>query len=118
VAFVPRPEYVADVKKLLRPPLNIMPDVDALRLRIHNEADPLGALIAIANGEPLLFRDVDAEGTATIRQEHVSVSARLQVLRDLKDVLVPKVSRNDPTLSDQRQSREWEALVEKRAGGK
>jgi hypothetical protein len=92
-----------------------MPDVDALRLRILNEADPLGTLIAIANGEPLLFRDVDGDGNATIRQEHVSVSARLQVLRDLKDVLIAKVSRNDPALSDQRQSRGWEELLAKRA---
>jgi len=36
------------------------------------------------------------------RFEHVSVAARLQILRELKDALIPKVSRNDPAIATQK----------------
>jgi hypothetical protein len=94
---------------------NDAPDLGALRQRIHNEADPLGTLIDVANGLPLRFRDADENGNAVERLEHVTVSQRLTVLRELKDALVPKVSRNDPQIAEKRQDNEWDELVARRA---
>lgn len=90
-------------------------DIEALRQRIASNADPVGALIDVANGLPLRFLDADGEGNQVERLEHVTVSQRLTVLRELKDALVPKVSRNDPQLAEQRQNTGWDELVAKRA---
>lgn len=94
---------------------NDVSDLDALRQRIASHADPVGSLIDVANGLPLRFMDTDDEGNAVERLEHVTVSQRLTVLRELKDALVPKISRNDPQIAEQRQNRDWDALVNKRA---
>ncbi len=96
-------------------PNNEASDLDALRLRIASHADPVGSLIDVANGLPLRFLETDDEGNVTERLEHVTVAQRLTVLRELKDALVPKISRNDPQIAEQRQNRDWDALVSKRA---
>lgn len=90
-------------------------DVDALRNRIATAADPVGILINVANGEPLRFVDIDSEGNAVERLEHVTVAQRLTVLRELRDCVLPKVSRNDVQIVEQRKNKDWNELVASRA---
>jgi hypothetical protein len=90
-------------------------DLEALRQRIASHADPVGSLIDVANGLPLRFLDIDGDGNAVERLEHVSVSQRLTVLRELKDALLPKLSRNDPQIAEKRQNASWDDLIERRA---
>jgi hypothetical protein len=94
---------------------NSSSDIDALRHRINKQADPVGTLIDVANGKPLRFMETDDEGNAVERLEHVTVSQRLTVLRELKDALIPKISRTDPQITEQRQNKDWNELVTKRA---
>jgi hypothetical protein len=61
-------------------------------VRIETEADPIGLLIAIANGIPVASFHIDEDGNITTKYETAPLKLRLQASRSLLDKVMPKVS--------------------------
>lgn len=60
--------------------------------RINDETDPVGLLIAIANGQPVPTVTVDADGESTVTWETLPLKDRVQVIKFLSDKVLPRMS--------------------------
>jgi hypothetical protein len=60
--------------------------------RINDETDPVGLLIAIANGQPVPTVTVDAEGNSSVVYETLPLKDRVQVIKFLSDKVLPRMS--------------------------
>lgn len=63
-------------------------------VRIQDETDPVGLLIAIANGQPIATIRIDAEGNQTVVYETLDLKDRVPVIKFLSDKVLPRMSVN------------------------
>lgn len=99
---VVRTTYVIDNAK----PVSIEEHV----VRINNESDPVGMLIAIANGQPVPTITINADGEEMIQYETLPLKDRLSVIKFLSDKVLPRMSvfkRSNPEKKDD----EWAAML-------
>jgi hypothetical protein len=68
------------------------PTIRENMVRIETEADPVGLLIAIANGTPIASFHISENGDVTTKYETPNVKLRIQAARSLLDKVMPKVS--------------------------
>lgn len=79
-------------------------------VRIEQEADPVGMLIAVANGQPIPTFRVTEEGDVEVVFETLPLADRIPVMKFLADKILPRMSVNkkiEPGKDD-----EWEATLE------
>lgn len=69
-----------------------LPDVRGSIVRIQEEVDPIGVLIAIANGMPLSKFVIDKEGNVAIAAEWPGMKERMQAIKALADRVHPRMS--------------------------
>jgi len=60
--------------------------------RINDETDPVGLLIAIANGQPVPTVTVDKNGDSTVSWETLPLKDRIPVIKFLSDKVLPRMS--------------------------
>ena len=60
-------------------------------IRINGEADPIGLLIAIANGQPISTFAINEEGEVAIAYETLPLKERLKVIFHLADKVLPRM---------------------------
>lgn len=78
-------------------------------VRIQEETDPVGLLIAIANGQPVPTVIIDKDGNQDVKFETLDLKDRLSVIKFLSDKVLPRMSINkkvDPGNDDG-----WEATL-------
>lgn len=91
-----------------------LPNVKQNMIRIENEADPIGLLIAIATGQPIATHTIDAEGNLKTRYETLPLSSpvRAQVIKHLADKILPRLSVKHTKVDEKTgDTSEWEAMV-------
>jgi hypothetical protein len=76
-------QYVTDGK-----PVDIKQHV----IRIQDECDPVGLLIAIANGQPVATFTVDEDGETCAAFETLPLKDRITVIKFLSDKVLPRMS--------------------------
>ncbi len=84
-------------------------DISTHMVRIEQEADPVGMLIAVANGQPIPTFQIDDEGNTLVVYESLTLVDRLSVMKFLADKILPRMSINkkiDPKKDDT-----WEATL-------
>lgn len=90
-----------------------VPDVQQNLVRIQQEADPVGLLIAIATGQPIATHYIDKDGNVETKYETLPLtsSIRERVIKALADKVVPRLSvkASKPTKSGK--DAEWEATI-------
>ena len=97
---------------------NKLADIDELRLRIYDECDPLGQLMAIANGMPIVSFEVKVEGgkaKAFPKYETATLSQRIKILEDMREKIIPNMSRNAPKAQAQKEDDEFDTLTRRRS---
>lgn len=67
------------------------PTIKENTIRINSEADPIGLLIAIANGQPISTFAVNEAGEVEIAYETLSLKERLKVIFHLADKVLPRM---------------------------
>lgn len=67
-------------------------DIKSNMVKIALEADPIGQLTALANGQPVAFFDVDTEGKLTVSYGTPSLTQRISILKWLGDRVIPRIS--------------------------
>ena len=81
-------------------PLRVSQDVAVTRappsikenvVRINGEADPIGLLIAIANGQPISTFTVTEDGEILMSHETLPLKDRLKVIFHLADKVLPRM---------------------------
>lgn len=90
-----------------------MPNVQSNLVRIQQEADPVGLLIAIATGQPIMTHYVDEDGNITTKYETLPLtsSIRERVIRTLADKVVPRLSVKATKPTKDGKDAEWMATV-------
>lgn len=78
-------QYVTDGKPIA---------LDTHIIRIQDETDPVGMLIAIANGQPIPTFTINAEGETIIAYETLSLKDRVPIIKFLSDKVLPRMSIN------------------------
>ena len=86
------------------------PSVKENVIRINGEADPIGLLIAIANGQPISTFAVAEDGTVLLSYETLPLKERLKVIFHLADKVLPRMQVTKK-LGDQAKDDEWEATL-------
>lgn len=76
-------QYVTDGKPI---------DISKHVIRIQDECDPVGLLIAIANGQPVATFTVDDEGQTIAAFETLDLKDRITVIKFLSDKVLPRMS--------------------------
>lgn len=61
-------------------------------IRIQDECDPVGLLIAIANGQPVATFTVDEDGETVAAFETLPLKDRITVIKFLSDKVLPRMS--------------------------
>ena len=94
------------------------PSVQENIVRITTETDPIGMLMAIANGQPVAAYTVTDEGEVVQTYETLTLAQRLSVIKFLADKVLPKMSMQHTTIDDKRKDdpHSWEATVKNAAG--
>ncbi len=87
------------------------PDVTENMARIQAETDPVGLLIAIANGQPVGTFVVDEEGNVSVEYETLSLAQRIHVIRYLSDKILPRMSVSKKISGQEGDGGTWEAVV-------
>ena len=67
-------------------------DIKKNMVKIAMEADPIGQLTAIANGQPVAFFDVSEDGKLSISYATPSMTQRINILKFLADRVMPRIS--------------------------
>ena len=83
-------------------------------VRITEQCDPIGLLMAVAMGQPVACFGVDDQGNVTIEYETLPLKERLQTIRFLADKVIPRMSitkKVDAPVD----SAAWEATLENAA---
>ena len=82
-------------------------------VRINNEADPVGMLIAIANGQPIPTFTVDDDGEIVTKFETLPLKDRITVMKFLSDKVLPRMSVFKATRQGESQQDDeaWGALL-------
>lgn len=101
-----------------------LPDIKQNLVRIQQECDPVGLLIAIATGQPVATYEVkkgkNGEQEVKVKYETLPLSSpvRERVIRHLADKVVPRLSvkatqrgGKDPNKGDGDGDAEWEASI-------
>lgn len=88
------------------------PSLEQNLIRIQQECDPVGLLIAIATGQPVATHTIEADGTVTTKFETLPLSSpiRERVIRTLADKVVPRLSVKTKGKKDGKDA-EWIATV-------
>lgn len=79
-------------------------------VRIQDEADPVGMLIAVAMGQPIPTTTINDDGEAITKFETLPLKDRIPVMKFLSDKVLPRMSVNkkiEPGKDDA-----WEATLE------
>ena len=63
-------------------------------VRIQDETDPVGLLIAIANGQPVPTFTIDKDGNMETKFETLDLKDRIPVIKFLSDKVLPRMSVN------------------------
>jgi hypothetical protein len=71
-----------------------LPDVRDSIIRIQSEVDPIGLLIAIANGQPIAEIRVDQDGKTYLKAVNAGMKERMQAIKALADRVHPRMSVN------------------------
>lgn len=86
------------------------PSVQENMVRISTEADPIGLLIAIANGQPISTFAINADGEVETAFETLPLKDRLKVIFHLADKVLPRMQvtkKSGPEEGDA----EWETTL-------
>jgi hypothetical protein len=92
------------------------PSVKENVIRIASESDPIGLLIAIANGQPISTFAVNEDGEVVTAYETLPLKERLKVIFHLADKVLPRMQvtkKSGTTPKDDA----WEATLDN-AGGR
>lgn len=85
-------------------------DISAHVIRIEQEVDPIGMLIAVVNGQPIPTFTIDDQGETLVAYETLSLVDRIPLMKWFGDKLLPRMSINkkiEPGRDDA-----WEATLE------
>jgi hypothetical protein len=93
------------------------PNVAENMARIQAETDPVGLLIAIANGQPVGTFVVSENGDVSVEYETLTLAQRLSVIRYLSDKILPRMSVSKKMPAKEGDGGSWEAVVTN-AGGR
>jgi len=99
--------HVADAK-----PISIEEHV----VRINQETDPVGLLIAIANGQPVPTVTINEAGEAVAGFETLPLKDRISVIKFLSDKVLPRMSVFKK-MTPEKEDDDWMATLSN-AGGK
>lgn len=95
-----------------------LPSIKQSTLRIAQEADPIGLIIAIAIGQPVPTFNVDAEGNINVKYETLPLgnAVRERMIKYLADRIVPRLSVKATSAGGSEPpagaaTTEWEALL-------
>ena len=96
-------------------------DIKSNMVKITAEADPIGQLTAIANGQPVVFFDVDSNGKIVKKYETASMTQRIRLLLWLGDRVMPRISvtkkYGDKDALEDGEGDEWAATIENASQG-
>lgn len=81
-------------------------------VRIHEDCDPIGALIALANGQPVATYIVTESGDTKTVYETATLAQRISIAKWLGDRAMPKVNVSLRKDMDD----DWEASLRQAAG--
>ncbi len=87
------------------------PSVQENVIRINGESDPIGLLIAIANGQPISTFAVNEAGEVEIAYETLPLKERLKVIFHLADKVLPRMQVTKKTGADPKDD-EWQATLD------
>lgn len=82
-----KPRVVEEVAFVSAPP-----SVRENIVRIHANCDPIGFLVAVANGQPIACFSVGKNGEINTHYEFPDLEMRVKVMRHLADRILPKMS--------------------------
>lgn len=92
-----------------------MPEMKDNLVRIQNECDPIGMLIAIATGIPVATHYIDGDGMLTTQYETLPLNSpiRERILKSLADKIMPRMSITKTTKREEANGdvSEWEATL-------
>lgn len=92
------------------------PTVSENMIRINEEADPIGLLIAISNGQPISTFQIDDKGETILHWETLPLKDRLKVIYHLADKILPRMSRQpQKTAPAKGDPDSWNATLENAA---
>lgn len=86
------------------------PSVQENVIRINGEADPVGLLIAIANGQPISTFAINEDGNVEMAYETLPLKERLKVIFHLADKVLPRMQVTKK-IGEQGKDTEWEATL-------
>ncbi len=84
-------------------------DMSTHMVRIEQEADPVGMLIAVAMGQPIPTFQVGEDGEIQTVFESLSLKDRLPIMRYLADKILPRMSVNKKIEAGKDDA--WEATI-------
>ena len=87
------------------------PSVQENVIRINGESDPIGLLIAIANGQPISTFAVNEAGEVEIAYETLPLKERLKVIFHLADKVLPRMQVTKKS-GDKGKDDSWEATMD------
>lgn len=92
------------------------PSVHDNIIRITENSDPIGMLMAIANGQPVATFSINEDGEVVAAYETLTLKERLGVIRFLADKVLPKMSMVITSPQKPGDKDAWAATVENAAG--
>lgn len=84
-------------------------------IRITNQCDPIGLLMAVAMGQPVACFGIDEKGDLTVEFETLPLKERMQTIRFLADKVIPRMSITKQVDEKSPDSAAWEATLENAA---
>lgn len=81
-------------------------------IRINGEADPIGLLIAIANGQPISTFAINEDGEVSIAYETLPLKERLKVIFHLADKVLPRMQVTKKLGDQGGKDDEWSATLD------
>jgi hypothetical protein len=88
------------------------PSVSENVVRINAESDPIGLLIAIANGQPIASFSVNEEGEVLTAYETLPLKERLKVIFHLADKVLPRMQVTKKMGGGEQKDDEWAATLD------
>ena len=82
-------------------------------VRISENCDPIGLLMAVAMGQPVACFGVDEDGNVTVEFETLPLKERMQTIRFLADKVLPRMSLTKQV--DKPDNAAWEATLDNAA---
>lgn len=101
-----KPLRIAQQVAVTRAPPTVQENV----IRINGEADPIGLLIAIANGQPVATFAITEDGEVETAYETLPLKERLKVIFHLADKVLPRMQVTKK-LGTEGKDDEWEATL-------